>query len=218
MATKTAPFSFGTNHPVFGSQMQKPVVPAGGMAPPIAPVVSGMAPPVHPPVLTIPPAQMFPGAAAQPQPAPPQGMPPANAPGGGGIDEFLKNIIGPFLQQQGQMQQQQNQAQNAFRQDATFGRHLGMDGQPIATTPQTPLSFDQLRAPMAQRIAAEQGTFGSSYTGGDRSMPTAQAMQATQPPPQTMGQLNPWMPQQYGGAPSVGSPVYRQQNPGYRMF
>jgi hypothetical protein len=155
-------------------------------------------------------------APAAPQVAPvaaPAGAP-AGAPAAGAPDwlhDFIMKILGPAMQ----AQNQNAAAQNQFRQDATFGRHLGMDGQPMANMPSTPLSFDQLSVPLADRIAKERATFGGmSFTAGDRSAPTAAAMQATQPPPQTMGHLAPWMPPGPMAA-TPGSPVWRQQQ---RMF
>lgn len=217
MAAKISPssFSFGTNHPTFSGQMVKPTPPAtAGMDSPMGPGPNApnqsWARPVVPPTLPLPAPVMFPPA--QPQPVAPPGMPPANAPGGGGIDDFLKNILGPFIQQQGQQQGQQNVANNQFRNDAAFGRRLGMDGRPE----QAPLPIEG-RSP-ADVIARERATFGGqSFTAGDRSAPQGSAWANMQPGQQHFS-MNPVMPQQGGDVASWGSPVFRAQNPGFNPF
>jgi hypothetical protein len=118
-------------------------------------------------------------------------------------------VLGPAIQ----AQNQNTAARLQFQRDATLGQHLGMDGQPVGPG----MSFDSLRVPMEDRVAKERATFGGqSFTAGDRTMPTAAAMSATMPPPQSFGITNP-VPGP-PPAPAYGSPVYRAQNPQWNMF
>lgn len=163
-------------------------------------------------------------APQQPAPAPPAGMPPVPAaPAAGAPDwlhDFIAQILGPAVQQQGQ----NAAAQNQFRQDATFGRHLGIGG--AASSPSNPMGnpggdpfTNGFFSSPEERIAKERATFGGqSFTAGDRTAPTSAAMAGTQAPPQTMGHATSWMPFQGAQAPSFGSPVYRAQHPEYNMF
>lgn len=215
MALKPSSFSFGTNHPAFSGQMAKPTPPAtAGMDSPMGPGPNApnqsWARPVVPPTLPLPAPVMFPPA--QPQPAAPAGMPPANAPRGGDpVADFLKNILGPFIQQQGQQQGQQNVANNQFRNDAAFGRRLGMDGRPE----QAPLPIEG-RSP-TDVIARERATFGGqSFTVGDRSAPQGSAWANMQPGPQHFSTN--YTPDQSAPQTTWGSPVYRAQNPNFNMF
>lgn len=93
-----------------------------------------------------------------PQQAPPQAAQPPD------FLQFIQALLGPHLQAQAQL----GQDALGLKRDAIFGRHLGMDGQPIANTPTQPLTFDQLRRNPADIAKAETQTFGRSFTAGQR--------------------------------------------------
>lgn len=225
-------FSFGTSYPAtnktvkgppsrksllieapeerYGGMVENSPFAAGAKVPPV-PVATTPTPSATAPVAPVapPPIAQPPGAAAPP------GAP-------DWFQEFIAKFFGPAIQQQNQNQATAQQGFNQFRNDAVFGRHLDMGGQPIRGDAATPLTFDSLRVPLADRIAKEQATFGASFTGGDRAplTSTAWANQQGMAPQQGFGatQREQGMRPPQNAEASWGSPVYRAQHPEYNMF